>query len=60
MIITIVANGAWKKGDYVSYEKHTKTAFVFLVIGWVLLGIFAFVVLGGFAYLFYSMVTSGF
>ncbi len=60
LIITITANSAWKSGNYEAYEKRTKVAKIFLIIGWVVLGIEAVVVIGGLIYLFFGVVTSGF
>lgn len=60
LILTITANSSWKCGNYESYTKKTKAAKICLTIGWVILGIEAVVVIGGFIYLFFSMVTSGF
>ena len=60
LILTILANSSWKKGSYESYEKLTKAAKVILIIGWVLIGIEAIAVIGGFIYIFVGLATSGF
>ena len=56
LALTISANSSWKIGNYESYEKLTKVAVVFLVIGWVLLGLEIFAIF----YFFFALVTSGF
>ena len=60
LIFTILANSSFKSGDFDTYEKRTKLANRFLMIGWIIFGVECVVVIGGFIYLFYAMVTSGF
>ena len=60
LVITIAAKSSWKCGDHEAYEKRIKAAKTALMIGWILMVIESVVVLGGFIYLFYAMVTSGF
>lgn len=60
LIFTIMANNAWKSGDYEDYKSKSHTAKILLIVGGIVLAVECVVVLGGFAYLFWSMVTSGF
>ena len=53
LILTISANKSWKNGDHEAYRKKTKVASVFLIIGWIYLGIEVIVLLG-FAFDFLS------
>ena len=60
LILTLIANTDWKMGDYEGYEKKTKVANIFIIIGWVLLAVWAFVIIGGIMYIFLGLATSGF
>ena len=60
LIITLMANSDWKNGNFEAYNSKTKAAKIFLIVGAVLLVIWVIVVLGGFGYLFLSLVNSGF
>lgn len=60
LILTITANSSWKHGRYEDYQKKTKAANICLIIGWVLLGIEAVVVIGGMIYIFFGLANSGF
>ncbi len=60
LMLTILANIAWKEGRYEDYQNRTKMAGGFIVIGWVAAALQAFVGVGLILYMFYAMVTSGF
>ena len=60
LVLTIAAQISFKCNERESYEKTIKGAKVALKIGWILMAIESVLVLGGFIYLFYAMVTSGF
>lgn len=59
LIITVLANDEWKRGNYESYEKKTKVAGIFLIIGWVFLALEVIAVIGIIA-MFVGLVNSGF
>ena len=50
LILTIIANSAWKRGNYEKYRIITKVANVLLIIGWIILVVEAIVLIGGFFY----------
>ena len=60
LVLTIAAQISFKCNERESYEKTIKAAKVALKIGWILMAIESVLVIGGFIYLFYAMVTSGF
>ena len=60
LVLTIAAQIAWMSSEHESYEKTINAAKVALKIGWILMAIESVLVIGGFIYLFYAMVTSGF
>ena len=45
LILTIIANSAWKRGNYEKYRIITKVANVLLIIGWIILVVEAIVLL---------------
>lgn len=60
LVLTIAVQISFKCNERESYEKTIKGAKTALTVGWILMVIESVVVVGGFLYLFYAMVTSGF
>lgn len=60
LVLTIAAQISFKCNERESYEKTIKGAKTALTVGWILMAIESVLVIGGFIYLFYAMVTSGF
>ena len=60
LILTFLAHRAWKQGRLETHERLNKIVRVFLIFGWITIGVMAVAVIGGMIYIFGGLVTSGF
>lgn len=59
LALTILANGAWLRGEEASYKKFNTAVTIFLIVGWVLMAMYVLCIalVVGFCYM---LASSGF